>query len=225
MKITPIPALSGGFLTLQYFLCLIFPDLMKYISLTPANLLITNNFIWILVTSSFFEVHWIRYLFDILLLILISRDVYHSYPLDQFSLYFLLNIICCSFGTILWLFYRFYLSNSEFYLIENVYGFGGILMSLLMITRQQLKSSPVVPQYPFLTFHYLPTLILFLFTFLWLLGLHFLTKDISFIWMSYFFSWTYLRFFFKYSVSYFLPLLSRDDSLKFFFSLFSSFSG
>jgi hypothetical protein len=202
---TPTSVLSGLYLTIQSLLCLFVPEVKKYIILTPANLLLTNNFIWIMLTCSFVEISLIRFVFDILVLLVISRGI-KSHPFDQFALFFILNLVCCSFGTLLWLFYRFYLSNSEIFLIENVYGFGGVLMGLMMIARQQLKSTPVLPQYPVITFQYLPTIVLTLFTLLWIIGLHSLSKDISFLWISYFFSWTYLRFFFRYSVSLHLPL-------------------
>jgi hypothetical protein len=200
VNFSPTSVLSGLYLTIQSLLCLFVPEASKYLILTPANLLLTNNFIWIMVTCSFVEMSVVRYVFDVLILAIISRGL-KGQPFDQFGLYFILNLVSCSFGTLLWLFYRFYLSNSEIYLIENVYGFGGVLMGLMMVARQQLKSTPVLPQYPPITFQYLPTLVLSLFTLLWIVGVHSLAKDISFLWISYFFSWTYLRFFFKYSVS------------------------
>eukprot|EP00602_Paraphysomonas_sp_CaronLab_P011873 CAMPEP_0185041086 /NCGR_PEP_ID=MMETSP1103-20130426/39925_1 /TAXON_ID=36769 /ORGANISM="Paraphysomonas bandaiensis, Strain Caron Lab Isolate" /LENGTH=204 /DNA_ID=CAMNT_0027580667 /DNA_START=76 /DNA_END=690 /DNA_ORIENTATION=- len=86
----------------------------------------------------------------------------------------------------------------EEYLLGSSYGCGGVIIAVMMYTRQKLGSKPVVPQYPLLTFHLLPTCTVAFFTLLWILGVHFLTVDISFIWISYLFSWTYLRFFYKY---------------------------
>jgi hypothetical protein len=196
----PISLGVGALLTSQSLLCFLFPEVMKYFSLVPANLLITNNFIWTLVTSSFLETNPLKYLLDVILLVLISHELQIT-QLDQMGLYFLLNIVSCGVGSLFWLLYRFYLSNSDSYLLEGLYGFGGVLMGLIMFSRQQLKSTPIVAKYPFLTFNYLPTFVLFFYSLLWILGINFCTIDISFYWISYFFSWTYLRFFYRYSVS------------------------
>jgi hypothetical protein len=201
IKISSVSVISGGILSVLSIASYVFPSSLKYLLLNSANIFITNNFLWILLTSSFVEIYSIRYILDIILLVLISRGLINYYSLEQFLLYSLLNILLCSFGSLVYVFYLFYLTNSEYYLLYNTYGFGGILMSLAMLSRQQLTSTPILPQYPAVTFQYLPTMILLLYSFLWIIGIHFLTKDITFYWISYFFSWIYLRYYFKYSVT------------------------
>lgn len=200
-QFSSICAINGGLLSSLSLAAYLFPYSLKYLLLNSANIFITNNYLWILLTSSFIEIYAIRYILDIILLTVISRGLIRYYSLEQFLLYSLLNVLLCSFGFLVYVFYLFYLTNSESYLLYNSYGFGGILMSLTMLSRQQLTSTPILPQYPSVTFQYLPTLILVFYSFLWIVGIHFLTRDITFYWISYFFSWVYLRYYFKYSVT------------------------
>jgi hypothetical protein len=190
---------TSSLLLVLSFVVLVYPDSLHVLALTPANLLITNNYAWTLITCCFLEANIMKLIIDLLLLFLISYEIKWS-PYDQFGLYFGLNIVFGTIGTLLELIYRFYVSNSEAYLMEAAYGCGGVIMGLMMYIRQQLKNKPIVPQYPVITFDHLPTAVLAVFTILFLLGNKFLTRDISFLWISYFFSWIYLRFFFKYDV-------------------------
>lgn len=195
---------TASVLLILSFIVFVYPDSLQILALTPANLLITNNYAWTLITCCFLQVNAIRLMLDILLLFAISYEIKWS-PFDQFGLFFCLNIIIGTIGTLLELLYRFYVSNSEAFLVEATYGCGGIIMGLMMYIRQQLRNKPVVPQFPTITFDLLPSAYLTLFTTLFLLGNKFLTRDISFMWISYFFSWIYLRFFYKYDVrSYYL---------------------
>ena len=190
-------------LSLFSLVSIIYPEAVGILALIPANLLITHNYAWNLVSCCFLQVNIVRLSVDALLLFIISYEVNWA-PLDQFGLYFVLSIVFSSIGTLLELLYRFYISNAEAYLLEATYGCGGVIMCLMMYIRQQLKGKPVIPQYPVVTFHHLPTLFLTVFTVLFLAGEKFLTRDISFMWISYFYSWVYLRFFYKYPVSLFV---------------------
>jgi hypothetical protein len=181
----------------------LYPEISTILALIPANLLITHNYVWILLTTCFLEKNAVKFVFDIVLFIASFIEVNWK-PFDQFCLYLLLNIVCCSVGSLMWLFYRFYITGSESYLLDSCYGCGGVIMSILMFIRRQNGSQPVIRQYPKLTYNYLPTCVIAFYSILWVLGVRSITVDISFYWTSYLFSWSYLRFYYKYAVRNFL---------------------
>ena len=202
------------------FLSLSFPFLLKYFILIPANLLILNSFFWILFSSSFLEISLSKIFYTFFfLLFFYFKNFFISFNIKNFFLYFFLNIFFSSSLSLFWLFYKFYLTNSEEFLLDSIYGTGTLLMSLTMILRQQYTNQSILSSssssssssasstfsylsssLSWITFNYLPTILLFYNTILWILGIHFLTVDISFYWISYFFSWIYLRFYYHYPV-------------------------
>jgi hypothetical protein len=118
------------------------------------------------------------------------------------------NILVATIGSFMWLLIRFFGSDSQSFMLEACYGSGGLIMLLTMYTRRHIGDRPVLPQIPAVTFNYLPTIILAAVTFLRVIRFKSMATDITYVYCSYFSSWTYLHFLFK---------IEGDDSSNFTF--------
>lgn len=107
-------------------------------------------------------------------------------------------ILACTAGTSIYCFFSLLSTGKEDLLISPIYGFSGIIMMLLMMARQQQKSRVLYPAFPWINFHNSPILLIVGQLIGWCLGLKEFTKDLSFSVIALFFSWSYLRFFYKY---------------------------
>jgi hypothetical protein len=198
---TPITVGFGALLVIFHGASYVIPDFINLVSLVPANTLIVNYYVWNLFTSFFFEINPFKLLYDLFLLLIISQEISFT-PADQFSLFFVFNNLASTLGSLAWVFIRFFMTSQNNYITDRMYGFGGVIMCLMMYTRQQLGSKAVIPQLPSLTFHNLPSLYFTIQTVLFLLGINMLSMDYTFTFISFFFSWSYLRFNYKYQVPY-----------------------
>jgi len=170
------------------------------IALVTANTIITHTYVWNMITACFYETNSIKLLLDIGLLWWISK--YIGYPnIEQFGLYFLFTILSCTMGASIYYFARFVGSGREEFLLVPLYGFNGILMSFFMYIRR-IHGNGYIHEtlLPRITFHQLPSLFLFLQL---ITGLIFGTKnilfeDFLFTFISFIFSWSYLKFYYKY---------------------------
>jgi hypothetical protein len=174
-------------------------DLNNMISLVPANTLVANSYLWNLFSSCFFEVHVLRVTYDLAILLAINQNISFM-ALDQFGLYLVFNVLTATMGISAWVFLRFFMTSEDHYLTGSIYGFGGILISLMMFARQQLGNKLVVPSITNITYHHLPTIFLALHTILYLFSVKLLTSDYCFVLINYFSSWTYLRFYYTFPV-------------------------
>lgn len=185
-------------LLLLYSCNFILPDAAEILALVPANTLITHTYAWNMVTSCFFETNPLMVVIDLVLLWTTS-DKIGSPSIEQFGLYFVFNILACTIGTSLYSILRFVGTGLERPLIVPTYGMGGILMAFLMLIRQQYKSQAISSRYPSITYHHLPIIFAVLKTILYVAGLKSFSSDLSFTCASLLFSWSYLRFYFKYT--------------------------
>lgn len=136
---------------------------------------------------------------NIILLVLAGQKVEIIGGIDQFALYFVFSVLFCSIGTSAYCFIRYFGTGLEEMLITPIYGNNGLIITLLMYARIQLKGEPIVSNIPYITYHNTPLIILAFQLLLWLVGLgKLLALDLPFTVISIFFSWSYLRFYYRF---------------------------
>jgi hypothetical protein len=102
-------------------------------------------------------------------------------------------------GTSIICFARFITTGHEHPLIVGNYGFSGIIIVFLMYVRQSMKHESVVARFPSLTYNFLPTLYVSIHVLLTIVGVKSMNSDVLFSLVTLFFSWSYLKFFYKYT--------------------------
>lgn len=168
-------------------------------SLITANTLITHTYVWNVVTCCFYETSVVKLFVDLVLLWFLSGHI--GIPnIEQFGLYFAFSILTCSIGTSLLCFLRFVGTGHEYPLLAASFGFSGMLITFLMFVRQKLRNQSVHHKYwTSVTYHFAPTLYVASQFTLRLIGLRSFGEDITFTTLSLLYSWSYLKFFYKYS--------------------------
>jgi len=86
-------------------------------------------------------------------------------------------------------------------LITPIYGFSGVLMTILMFARHTYRHETVHSAFPKLTFHHLPILLYLTQVVLYFTWGSFLVTDLPFSTAALLFSWSYLRFYYKHTAS------------------------
>jgi hypothetical protein len=147
------------------------------------------------VTSCFFETNLIKLALDLFLLVSVAPHVKPT-SIEQFFLYMLFSILTSTLGTSFLCFLQFGIFGDENGLVTPYFGFSGILMALFMFCRQASPNHSWISKVPILTYQYLP-LVFFIFITLcsWF---SLLTHDFYFMFISFFFSWSYLRFYYRF---------------------------
>lgn len=167
----------------------------KKLGLVPISTTIAHSYIWNLVTSSFYETNIIKLALDIFGTVLVGANLDMGRK-DQFCIYFFVSIVASTFGASAWSFMRFFVMHKEDMLTSPIYGFAGVLMTLIMYQRMRFKNVPVYALFPSVTYDNLPFLVLSSQIVLRLLGMKFLTRDIIFSVISIHAAWFYLRYFY-----------------------------
>jgi hypothetical protein len=185
-------------LVLLSAICWLSTDAVDIFALVPANTLITHTYTWNLATSCFLETSPVKLILDLGLLWYLAPIV-GTPNFEQFSLYFVFSILASTIGTSIIAFFRFVSLGIEAPLVTPIFGFSGILICILTFTRKQLKGQSLNPRIPHITFHNLPIIFLLVQTTLRLIGLRSMTSDVLFAWISLFFSWSYLRYYYKFT--------------------------
>lgn len=188
-------------------------DAPDKLGLATGNTLIANAYVWNLATSSFFETHIVKLVVDLVLFLTIARGLSISSGMDQFLLYMVFSVLACSIGTSAYCFVRFFATGLEEMLMEPIYGFSGVFMVILMYARRQHKSAPIHDTVPQITYQNLPLLIILTQTLLRICGMTVYALDIPFTIIALLFSWSYLRFFYRYEENG--PLGDKSDEFAF----------
>lgn len=188
-------------LTLSFSLNFILNDCVNKVALVPVNSFIANKYVWNIITSAFYESNILKLLIEIFILFSTVKP-FNIDNKEQFGLYIIICILLSSFGTSGYCFMRFFATKLEEMLIQPTYGFSGVYMSIIMFLREQNRkpesSSIIFEQFPLITYQNLPTLVLLVQSLFWVIGLTDYALDMSFTFISFFVSWTYLRFFYRY---------------------------
>ena len=210
MSSKQLPVLLALTLCLSYAVFLFANDMFISLTLIPSEVLVTNNRVWTFVTSPFVEGDIFRLIINIAMIFIVTspQEVKFDVSDQKFAMYLGSNILVATIGSFMWLLIRFFGSDSQSFMLEACYGSGGLIMLLTMYTRRHIGDRPVLPQIPAVTFNYLPTIILAAVTFLRVIRFKSMATDITFVYCSYFSSWTYLHFLFK---------IEGDDSSNFTF--------
>jgi len=104
-----------------YSLNFILDNCSDKLGLVTANTLITNTYVWNLMTACFYEVSAVKVLFDLVSLFLLTKNLpIPSY--EQYGLYCLFSILACTIATSVYCFVGFYILAKEEILITPIYG-------------------------------------------------------------------------------------------------------
>jgi hypothetical protein len=104
-----------------YGLNFILDNCSDKLGLVTANTLITNTYVWNLVTACFYEVSVVKVVFDLLSVFILTKNLpIPSY--EQYSLYCLFTILACTIATSVYCFVGFYILAKEEILITPIYG-------------------------------------------------------------------------------------------------------
>lgn len=184
------------------------------IGLVTANTLITNTYVWNLVTSCFYENSFFKLFFNLIAVFFTTK----SLPIpnyEQFCLYLIFSILACTIGTSVYCFVGFYVMENEKLLTTPIYGFNGVLVTILMYSRQLYRNEIVHPSIPYVTYNNLPIILVFTQLVMKMLPMfRFFTRDILFSIIALFFSWSYLRFYYKLNTNS-DELGDKSDELSF----------
>lgn len=181
------------------FLCnFLLTDCEQKLSLITANTLITNTYVWNLITCSFYETNIVKIAIDITILYVITKNITIT-NWEQFSIFFGFTLLACSLITSTYYFFRFLFTSMEDFLILPTYGFDGVLMLLMVYARQQFKGQVIHPVAATITYNNLPIVFLAYLFIITILGLRILCMDVMFGLISLLFSWSYLRFYYRYN--------------------------
>lgn len=173
-------------------------DAPNKLGLATGSTLIVNTYVWNVVTSCFFETHLAKVLIDVVAILGVARGLSISGGTDQFALYLVFSILACTVGTSAYCFVRFFATGLEEMLMEPIYGFSGVFMIVLMYARRQYRGAPLYYTAPQITYQNLPLLVLLAQTLLRTFGLTAFALDVPFSVIALLFSWSYLRFFYRY---------------------------
>ena len=190
-------------LSMLVALCLLFganfviAQAPQKLGLVPVSTTIAHSYIWNLVTSSFYETNVIKLTLDIFGTVLVGANM--EVPASeqiQFYVFFFGTIIICTIGASAWSFMRFFVMHDQNQITHPIYGFAGVLMSVIMYQRMRYKNVPVYALVPYVTYDNLPFIVLTTQIVCRLLGLRFLTRDLIFSVISVHAAWAYLRYFY-----------------------------
>lgn len=209
----PLFVICGIPLLITHLLSYFVTDLSQYLSLITANTLITRTYVWNMITCSFFEPSPIKLAVDLVILWISSKHIGRP-SVEQFGLFFAFALLSCSVGTSILRFLQFVGSGHESALLVATNGFSGIIQAFLMFSRHSLRSQPLHPKmFQNVTYHFAPTLYALVQVCLRLVGFRSFAQDLSFTVIGMVFSWSYLKFFYKYSEVE--PAGDRSDDFTF----------
>jgi hypothetical protein len=194
----PIILLSVAPSLVLYGLNFVLEDAVSVLSLITANTLITNTYVWNIVTSCFFETDILKVISNIGSVVMIANCLKVNNA-EQAGLLLLFSILACTIGTSIYCFFSLVRTGKEDLLVTPIYGFNGVMVTLLMMARQQLGKQCLYKDIPWLTYHQSPLIVVLFQLVLWAFGFHMFSRDLSFSVIALFFSWSYLRFFYKFS--------------------------
>jgi membrane associated rhomboid family serine protease len=168
------------------------------LGLVPLHTNIARSYIWNLLTASFYETNFVKLLLDVGATALVGANMEMGRA-DHFCIYIFVTTIVSTVGVSAWSFIRFFTTGIENMLWEPIYGFSGVLMSLIMFQRLRFKAQPVYALFPSVTYDNLPFIVLTGQIILRLCGLRFITRDVIFSVIAIHTAWIYLRFFYPNS--------------------------
>lgn len=159
---------------------------------------LANSYVWNLLTSCFYETNVVKLCLDVVSFVVVSRGVQIKGGLDQFCLFIIFTLLASTMCTTTYCFIRFFATSLEEMLMEPIYGFSGVFMAYSMYARMIQRGESVHNAIPQLTYQNLPLVVIAAQLLLWLVGLRVLALDLPFTIVSLLFSWSYLRFFYRF---------------------------
>lgn len=195
---SPILIICSVLIIFCYSLNFLLSDCENIIGLVPANTLITNKYVWNVISSCFYENNIWKVLSDLISIYLLTSTL-NIENIEQFGLYFVFSILASTIGASAYCFIRFFATGHEEYLTDSIFGFNGIIMSVLMFARQQKRNALLYESIPGITYHNSPILFILYEIIFLIIGVNSFVSDFYFLIISMLFCWSYLRFFYKFN--------------------------
>lgn len=173
-------------------------DCENVLGLVTVNTMIADTKFWNIITCQFYENSILKLAFDIAGILVVTKSMKLPAALDQFGLFCAVSFLSCSIFTSVYCFVRFFLTGIEGMIMDPIYGFAGVFMTMLTYGRQQMQNERIFPTIPHITYNNLPILVVIAQVTLWLVGFTVLAVDIPFSIISMLVSWSYLRFYYKF---------------------------
>jgi predicted small integral membrane protein len=179
----------------------VIPSAEQKLGLVVVNTILSNSYVWNLVTASFFETSAVKLAADALALYYIFKTV--NYPsVETFVQHLGVTLLSCTFSWSTYCILNYFATADATAISAPVYGFGGVLMAILTYARQGKGKESIVGNFPVaISFHNLPALLLTGEVLIWGAGFGRYTRDLPFVIVSLFASWSYLRFYARGPVS------------------------
>jgi hypothetical protein len=95
----------------------------------------------------------------------------------------------------------FFTNGVEDVLVKPIYGFNGLVVVFSMYARYQFRNASLHSQLPQITYQNFPIIIVSIQIILRLIGFRSLSVDLPFTLIALLFSWSYLRFYYKFNES------------------------
>lgn len=211
----PLWFLCATPLVTLYLLNYVISECSTKLGLVTASTLITNTYVWNIITSSFYEKYILKLSSDLFSLALVCNNLEaDAINIEQISLYLVLTTIACGVVTSLHCFFYLLLTGKEDMLITPLYGFNGVLMALCMYSRSVYKSKVLIEKVPYFSYNNTPIFFLMYMFCCWILGYTSFCKDFLFVIVAWLFCWSYLRFYYKFGTG---SSQYGDDSEEFSF--------
>lgn len=187
-------ALFVGLITISS-LHYVIADATNVLGLVVANTILSNSYVWNLLTASFFETSIIKLVVDGAVLFYIFKMV--NYPhVEHFASYLAVCILSCTVLTSTYCILIYFATADPALIVSPMYGFGGILIAILMYARQYKGQESIAGASPIhISFHTLPVVLLLIEAGVWAAGFGKYARDLPFVVISLFMSWSYLRFY------------------------------
>ena len=101
----PVVYFSLPLLVVLYLANFILPDAKEILALITANTLITNTYVWNILTSCFYETNLLKLFSDVLTVVYVALCIEKPPNTEQFGLFFLFCILACTIGTSIYCFF------------------------------------------------------------------------------------------------------------------------
>ena len=121
----------------------IIKDWKSIVSLIPVNVFVSHYYTWNLITSNFYEDNLLKLIISIGILFQITRKI-NIDNFETFGIYFIVVTLACTIFSTAYCFTRFFGTAIDEMITSPTFGLSGIIISLSLYARQQLKNETVL---------------------------------------------------------------------------------
>jgi hypothetical protein len=196
-EIHPITLGLVGALTLSFSVSLFSAESTPVLALVVANTVISNKYVWNVITASLLETSVIKVVIDGALLILLSNTLFLS-ATDKLFTYLASIIFGCSAVMSTYSVLAYFASADPQVILNPTYGLGGVIVAILMHARLFKGGEIIFPNAPIpIRYDHLPVLYILLEAVFFATGFKSHIHDLPFSIISIVISWAYIKVFWR----------------------------